>query len=54
MKEATEFTVKVVAYAIVCDHTCGVINLVQITESGSRRRTIKPVAHPVDNRTAKT
>jgi 20S proteasome alpha/beta subunit len=55
MEEATEFAVKAVALVISRDGACGgPINVVQITESGAKSRTVRPASHPVDDRIVKT
>jgi len=51
LEEATDFAVQAVALAIARDGACGgVINVVQITESGVKRKALRPASHPVDDR----
>jgi len=55
LDEATAFAVRMVAYAMVRDGSCGgVINIVQITEKSVVRRTVRSEQLPVDESSVRT
>jgi 20S proteasome subunit beta 1 len=55
LDEAIDFCVRGVAHAMVRDGSCGgIINVVQITEAGVKRMTVKPKSLPFDDSIVKT